>query len=212
VALGDGASGSGFRSPPPAVGATLIAGSLVVLVVGIGWLSRSEGAPTENVSPAVDGVTEPTDRDGDTVEIPPSQPAVAVSFGPGGEILRPDPVRARIIDETGAEVLVTLPPDTMVDMVTGAIVRRTTTTTRPRGTTAPGATTPPPTKGPGTTVPGTTPTTSDTTIPDTTPTTSDTTIPDTTPTTSDTTIPDTTSTTSEPPPEPTDSSIGYLLP
>ena len=133
--LGDGRSGGTIKSPPPAVGATLIAASVVVLVIGMAWLNRSGPKQEHLASPTVDGVTLPTDSDGNAVDVPPSQPAVAVSFGGGGEILRPDPVRARVVDESGHEVIVPLAPNTTVDTVTGAIVPKSTTTTRRSGTT-----------------------------------------------------------------------------
>ena len=148
------------------MGATLIAASVVLLIMGTAWLGRvGEGGDDDLQAPMVDGVTLPVDDDGDPIEIPPSQPATAVSFTPDGQVLRPDPVRARIIDEEGDEVLVALPPDTTVDTVTGEIVPRpggssttgsdttqttrpsTTPTTRPTTTTRPPTTTtePPPT-------------------------------------------------------------------
>jgi hypothetical protein len=147
------------------VGATLIAAAVVVLVIGMGWLSRG-GEPDEQLAmPVVDGVTQATDADGHAVEVPPSQPAVAVSFAADGQILRPDPVRARVVDESGAEIIVPLAPNTTVDTVTGQIVPLPPgTTTRPgtspttRPTTTP---TSPPTvlTTPPTTAPPTTPTT-----------------------------------------------------
>lgn len=147
------------------MGATLIAAAVVVLVIGLGWLSRG-GEPEEQVAlPVVDGVTQATDADGHAVEVPPSQPAVAVSFAADGQILRPDPVRARVVDESGAEIIVPLAPNTTVDTVTGRIVPLSPgTTTRPgtSPTTQP-ATTPtnPPTVPP--TSPSTTPTSPPTT-------------------------------------------------
>jgi hypothetical protein len=130
----------------------------VLLIIGTAWLGRvGEGGDGDLQPPMVDGVTLPVDEDGDPIEIPPSQPATAVSFTADGQVLRPDPVRARIIDEDGDEVLVALPTNTTVDTVTGEIVPRpggssttdsdTTQTTRPSTTptTRPTTTTDPPT-------------------------------------------------------------------
>jgi len=198
VALGDGRS-SGVVTPPPAVGATLIAAGVIVLVIGFGWLnSRASDGERPITAPMVDGVSLPIDEDGDPIEIPPSQPATAVSFGPGGEILRPDPTLARVVDESGEEVLVPLAPNTTVDTVSGRIVPTTTATTRSgSGSTA--------TTQPGST--GTTPTTQETTTstdpPPSTSTTASTTTTTEPPTTTD---PPTT----EPPPT-TDDTLGGLL-
>jgi hypothetical protein len=155
---------------------------VVVLLIGLGWLSRGGDQEEQLALPVVDGVTQPTNADGEAVEVPPSQPAVAVSFAADGQILRPDPVRARVVDESGAEILVPLAPNTTVDTVTGAIVPR------PPGTTTRPGTSP-------TTVPGTSPT-----QPTTSPTTPPTTAPPTTPPPTD---PPTTTTT-EPPPTTTE--------
>ena len=191
MALGDGRSGGGV-DPPPAVGATLIAAALIVLVIGFGWLNSRGSGPEERLTaPVVDGVTLPLDDEGDPVDIPPSQPATPVSFGPGGEIMRPDPVRARVVDESGDEVLVPLSPNTTVDTVTGEIVPTTTATTSRPGSTSP--TTRPSTTS--TTSPPSSPTTSPSTT-DPPPTTTTTTAPSTTETTTTTT--ETTTTTTEP--------------
>jgi serine/threonine-protein kinase len=73
-----------------------------------------------------------------------------MSFGPGGQILRPDPTRARVVDDTGEDVVVPLAPNTTVDTITGDIIPMpdggtggTTVTTGGGGTTTPS--TPPPT-------------------------------------------------------------------
>jgi len=120
------------------VGATLIAASIVVLVIGLSWLNRGGDGRERLAVPVVGGVTPPTEPDGDVVDIPPSQPAVPVSFGQDGRIVRPEPDRARIVDEEGNEVIVALPPGTTVDTVTGRIVPRSpdggTTTSPTRGT------------------------------------------------------------------------------
>jgi hypothetical protein len=166
MGLGDGTSESSPK-PPPAVGATLIAASVVVLVIGLGWLNRSGDLEEQLTAPMANGATSPTDSDGRPVEIPPSQPATAVSFGPHGEVVRPDPVRARVVNRSGIEVIIRLPPNTTVDTVTGEIVPRPDpTTTRPgstSSTTDQGGTTSsvpnttePPTTEPPTTEPPTT--------------------------------------------------------
>ncbi|HEX5366874.1 MAG TPA: hypothetical protein VFW63_09480 [Acidimicrobiales bacterium] len=168
----------------PYVGAAVVAVGVVVLVVGVLLLNRDTG--TGVTVPAADGVTAPTDARGRPVDVPPSQPAVAVGFGADGQVLRPDPARARVVDEgTGFEVLVTLPPGTTVDAVSGAIVRRgpgrgrptTVTTGSPPSTTHGSSTTSlPPTTTPTTTMPPTTDTTTTTTTTEPPPTT-DTTAP-----------------------------------
>lgn len=152
-------------APSPYVGAGVIAAGLVVLVVGVVFLNRSD-EPPRLAMPASDGITPPTDSDGRTVDVPPSQPAGVVHLGTDGSVLRPDPVRARVIDrETGAEILIRLPPNSTVDAITGAIIPRppgtsgpTTVTTGPTTTEGGGTshTTPPPTTSPPTTDPPTT--------------------------------------------------------
>jgi hypothetical protein len=155
VGLGDDAT---TRGPTPAVGATLIAAAAVVLVLGLVWLARDQRPTDRLVVPTAEGVTMPTNGEGEPIELPPSQPAVAVSFGADGQLLRPEPVRARVIDESGTEVLVPLAPNTTVDTVTGEIVPTTPTTSRGGGssTTRPGGSTTPPTTSPPTTSPPTT--------------------------------------------------------
>ncbi len=184
------------------MGATLIAASVVVLVIGMAWLNRSGPKQEHLTAPTADGVTLPTDSDGNAVEVPPSQPAVAVSFGGGGEILRPDPVRARVVDESGHEIIVPLAPNTTVDTVTGAIVPKSTTTTRRPGTTDTTRRTST-TRGSTSSTPPPTSATTTTTVPSTTTTTE-------TPTTTTTETPTTTETT-EPPTDPTDPSVFDLL-
>jgi hypothetical protein len=182
------------------VGATLIAASVVVLVIGLGWLSRG-GEPEEQLAmPVVDGVTQATDADGEAVEVPPSQPAVAVSFAADGQILRPDPVRARVVDESGAEIIVPLAPNTTVDTVSGEIVPL------PPGTTTRPGTSP-------TTQPTTTPTDPPTspTSPTTAPTTDPPTTPPTTQPTTTTTEPPTTTTETPPTSEPDPGGLGGVL-
>lgn len=144
------------------MGATLIAASIIVLVIGLSWLNRGGDGRERLAVPMVDGVTPPTAPDGEVLDIPPSQPAVPVSFGQDGHIVRTEPDRARIVDEQGNEVIVALPPGTTVDTVTGRIV------TRPGGgsTTSPAGGTSTSTGGSSSTRP---------TDPDTTPSTRDTT-------------------------------------
>ncbi|HET6775408.1 MAG TPA: hypothetical protein VFH36_18990 [Acidimicrobiales bacterium] len=184
------------RGPTPAVGATLIAAAAVVLILGLVWLARDQSPSDRLVVPTADGVTLPTNGEGEPIELPPSQPAVAVSFGADGQLIRPEPVRARVIDESGNEVLVALAPNTTVDTVTGEIVPTIPTTSRPGSTTPttrPGGSTTPTTSSP-TTAPPTTPTTAPPTTPTTAPPTTPTTEPPPTttepPPTSDPTIPD----------------------
>jgi hypothetical protein len=147
------------------IGAGVVAAGLVVLVVGVVYLNRSD-EPPRLAMPTSDGVTLPTDSDGRTVDVPPSQPAGVVHLGADGSVLRPDPVRARIVDrETGIEILITLPPNTTIDAITGEVIPRppgtsgpTTVTTGPTTTSGPGTT-----GGPGTTAGGTTTTVAETT-------------------------------------------------
>jgi hypothetical protein len=172
--------GGASRTPPPAVGATLIAAAVVVLIVGLGWLGRLGQGEERLAVPMVDGVTLPVDDDGHPVEVPPSQPATPVSFDVDGQILRPDPVLARVVDPSGTDVLVRLAPGTTVDTVTGEIVPQ------PGGST---------TTGPGSTSPSTTrPSTTQTTAGTTTTAPPATTTTTTTPTTTTTTEPTTTTT------------------
>jgi hypothetical protein len=184
------------------VGATLIAASVVVLVIGMAWLNRSDKPSEPLATPTVDGVTLPTDSDGNTVDVPPSQPAVAVSFGGNGEILRPDPVRARVIDDSGAEILVPLAPNTTVDTVTGAIVPKSPGTTAGSGTGGTTGTTRRTTTTGGSTAP-TTPTPTTATTQATTTTTEATTTTTEATTTTDTTEP-------PPPTDPPDPPLGLL--
>lgn len=151
-------------APSPYVGAGVIAAGLFVLVMGVIYLNRDD-TPTRLAVPTVDGVTLPTDSDGRPVDVPPSQPATAVAFGADGTILRPDPVRARIVDESGVEILITLPPNTTIDAITGDVIPRppgtsgsTTVTTGPSTTpsSGPATTNRPPTTGTPTTNPPTT--------------------------------------------------------
>jgi hypothetical protein len=148
----------------------VVAAGLVVLVVGVVYLNRTD-EPPRLAMPTSDGVTPPTDSDGHTVDVPPSQPAGVVHLGTDGSVLRPDPVRARIVDrQTGLEILITLPPNTTIDAVTGEVIPRppgtsgpTTVTTGPSttDTTPPPTTSPPTTDAPTTDPPTTEPPTTD---------------------------------------------------
>jgi hypothetical protein len=154
VALGEGGSIS-TPAPSPYVGGGVIAAGLVVLVLGVVFLNRSD-EPAQLALPTSEGITLPIDSDGRTVEEPPSQPAGVVHLGADGSVLRPDPVRARIVDRrTGIDVLVPLPPNTTVDAVTGEIIPRPPGTSGPTTVTT-GPTTTPPTTDPPTTEPPTT--------------------------------------------------------
>jgi hypothetical protein len=134
----------------------VIAAGLIVLVVGVVYLNRSD-EPPRLAMPTSDGVTLPTDSDGRTVDVPPSQPASVVHLGADGSVLRPDPVRARIVDrETGIEILITLPPNTTIDAITGEVIPRPPGTTGVTTVTTGPSTTPPPTTEPPTTEPPTT--------------------------------------------------------
>jgi hypothetical protein len=125
---------------------TLIAGTFVFLAIGLARMSNDGSVAGDGLDASSSQRTAANGdehRDG----ISPSQPAVPVSFTSGGEIIRPAPVRARIIDpETGEEVLVDLPPGSTV--VDGEVVPIGST-----GTSSPGGTA---TTSPGTGTTGTT--------------------------------------------------------
>ena len=90
VALGEGGS-VGSPAPSPYVGAGVIAAGLVVLVVGVVLLNRTD-EPPRLAMPTSDGVTLPTDSDGRTVDVPPSQPAgVGVASAPTARCCGPTP-------------------------------------------------------------------------------------------------------------------------
>ncbi len=153
----------------------LIAGAFVLLAVGLARVSgdgsASELAALSSQRTASDG-DETSASEADRyfyglVRVSPSQPAIPVSFSASGEVVRPAPTTARIIDpETGEEVVIPLPPGTTV--IDGEVVPVASTgTTRPGGTatTSPGtgttgttqpSTTEPPTTQPPTTEPPTT--------------------------------------------------------
>jgi hypothetical protein len=160
MGLGDDGLRQGRRKDYGAVGETLFAAVIFAVAMGFTWFSQGGDEPVELAAPT--GRTA-TNHERASATIPPSQPATAVSFTPTGEIVRPAPVVARIIDpETGQEVLVPLPPGTTV--VAGEVVPVGSTGSTPSGgtaTTTPGTgttgtTSRPPTTAPPTTQPPTT--------------------------------------------------------
>jgi hypothetical protein len=166
------------------VGETLLAAVIFAVAMGFTWVNHGGDDSVELAAPS-----DQTGENGASTTIPPSQPAVAVSFTRTGAIIRPAPSTARIVDpDTGEDVVVPLPPGSTV--VDGEVVPiGSTGTTRPGST----ATTRP---GSGTTRPTTTTTepTTTTTGPTTT-----TTEPTTTTTEPTTTTTDPTTTTTEAP-------------
>jgi hypothetical protein len=166
------------------VGETLLAAVIFAVAMGFTWVNHGGDDSVELAAPA-----DQAGENGASTTIPPSQPAVAVSFTRTGAIIRPAPSTARIVDpDTGEDVVVPLPPGSTV--VDGEVVPiGSTGTTRPGST----ATTRP---GSGTTRPTTTTTgpTTTTTEPTTT-----TTEPTTTTTEPTTTTTDPTTTTTEAP-------------
>jgi hypothetical protein len=165
------------------VGETLLAAVIFAVAMGFTWVNHGGDDSVELAAPSAQ-----TGENGASTTIPPSQPAVAVSFSRTGAIIRPAPSTARIIDpDTGEEVVVPLPPGSTV--VDGEVVPIGST-----GTTRPGST--------GTTKPGTGTTgpTTTTTAPTTTTTAPTTTTEPTTTTTEPTTTTETTTTTTEVPP------------
>jgi hypothetical protein len=169
------------------IGETLLAAVIFAVAMGFTWVNHGGDDSVELAAPSAQRTG--TGEIGAATTIPPSQPAVAVSFTGTGQIIRPAPVTARIIDpESGEEVLVPLPPGSTV--VDGEVVPIGST-----GSSGPGSS--------GTTTPGTgtTSTTaggSSTTKPPTTTTTTEPTTTTTKPTTT-TTEPTTTTTTTEAP-------------
>jgi hypothetical protein len=179
VELGGG--GPEDRRTQAQVGTAIAGGFVLLVLLAVGLTRMIDGrAASDLAAPptyrAASARTSPA-------RIPPSQPAMTVSFTRTGEIMRRAPVMARIIDtETGEEVLVPLPPGSTV--IAGEVVPiGSTGTTRPSGTA---------TSGPAT---GTTTTTSHGTSTTGNPTTS--TTPPTTQDTTTTTTEATTTTTTE---------------
>jgi hypothetical protein len=204
MALGTGRSGGGTPMPQPGVGAALIAASIVILAIGFGWLNNlGDDQVVDSLVGALSPRSVVTNEDGEVVgEIPPSQPAVPVSFGPAGLLIRPEPERARVVDpDTGLDVIIPLPPGTTV--VDGRVVPKGTTTTRGSSSTT-GSTT-------SSTTGGSTTSSSDTTSTTSGPTTSSTEEPTTTSTEEPTTTTETPPT-SDPGPGLIDSIIDILTP
>jgi hypothetical protein len=167
------------------VAETLLAAVIFAVAMGFTWVNHGSDDSVELAAPS-----DRAGENGASTTIPPSQPAVAVSFTRTGAIIRPAPSTARIVDpETGEDVVVPLPPGSTV--VDGEVVPIGSTGTTRQGSTA---TTRP---GSGTTRPTTTTTepTTTTTEPTTT-----TTEPTTTTTDPTTTTTDPTTTTTEAPP------------
>jgi hypothetical protein len=142
------------------VGETLLAAVIFAVAMGFTWVNHGGDDSVELAAPSAQ-----TGENGASTTIPPSQPAVAVSFSRTGAIIRPAPSTARIIDpDTGEEVVVPLPAGSTV--VDGEVVPiGSTGTTRPgsTGTTRPGSgTTRPTTTTTGPTTTTTEPTTTTT--------------------------------------------------
>jgi hypothetical protein len=141
-------AGDERRRRTPAVVGVALAGAMLLagLVAVAAWPGTDTTSSLANrFGPGNPG---PTDGEGRPVDLPPSQPATPVSFAPSGDVVRPEPRRARIIDpRSGEPVIVDLPPGTTVDTTTGRVVVRvtgtptsislpaTTTTSRPTSTT-----------------------------------------------------------------------------
>jgi hypothetical protein len=143
------------------VGETLLAAVIFAVAMGFTWVNHGGDDSVELATPSAQ-----TGENGASTTIPPSQPAVAVSFSRTGAIIRPAPSTARIIDpDTAEEVVVPLSPGSTV--VDGEVVPiGSTGTTRPgsTGTTRPGSGTTGPTTtttGPTTTTTGPTTTTTE---------------------------------------------------
>jgi hypothetical protein len=168
MGLGDDDPRGGRQVAHRSVGETLLAAVIFAVAMGFTWVNHGGDDPVELAAPSAQQTAAGADWSETT--IPPSQPAIAVSFSRTGEIIRPAPLRARIIDpETGQEVVVLLPPGSTV--VDGEVVPIGSTGTTPPGSTAttrPGTGT---TGGPSTTEPTTTTTTTEPTTTTTEPTT-----------------------------------------
>jgi hypothetical protein len=129
------------RRRPAHVALALIGGLAFVALVGLtGWPGTDMATDEPAGDFASEGVTPPTNEDGEAIEIPPSQPATPVSFRATGALVRPDATIARVVDRaTGRDILVELTPGTTVDAETGQVIVRTTgtpTTGRPITTTS----------------------------------------------------------------------------
>ena len=168
MGLGDDEPLRGRRLAHRSVGETLLAAVIFAVAMGFTWVNQGGDDPVELAAPSAQRTV--TNEDGGSTTIPPSQPAIAVSFTTSGKIIRPAPVRARIIDpQTGEEVLVFLPPGSTV--VNGEVVPIRSIGTTPSGgtaTTSPGTGTTGTTEGSSTTQTPTTTTSPATTEPPTT--------------------------------------------
>lgn len=164
VGLGDDGRPWGRHLDRRSVAETLLAAVIFAVAMGFTWVNHGGDDSVELAAPSAQ-----TGEKGASTTIPPSQPAVAVSFSRTGAIIRPAPSTARVIDpETGEEVVVPLPPGSTV--VNGEVVPIGSIGTTPSGgtaTTTPGTgttsttdgeppTTEPPTTQPPTTEPPTT--------------------------------------------------------
>jgi hypothetical protein len=138
MGLGDDESRRGRQFARGSVGETLLAAVIFAVAMGFTWVNHGGDDSVELAAPSAQ-----TGDNGTSTTIPPSQPAIAMSFSRTGEIIRPAPSTARIIDpETGEEVLVPLPPGSTV--VDGQVVPiGSTGTSGPggSGTSGPGGTT-----------------------------------------------------------------------
>jgi hypothetical protein len=175
MALGDDGAHRARHLVHGSVGETLLVAVIFAVAMGFTWVNQGGDDSVQLAVPSAQA------GESASTTIPPSQPAVAVSFSRTGAIIRPAPSTARIVDpDTGEDVVVPLPPGSTV--VDGEVVPIGTGTTRPgsTGTTGPGS---------GTTRPTTTTTgpTTSTTGPTTTATTTTTTTEPTTTTTDPTT-------------------------
>jgi hypothetical protein len=164
MALGDDGPRRERHLPHRSVGETLLAAVIFAVAMGFTWVNQGGDDSVELAKPSAQ-----TRENGSSTTIPPSQPAIAVSFSRTGEISRPAAVTARIVDPvTGEEVVIPLPPGSTV--VDGEVVPigstgttgtgSTATTSRGTGTTGTtdggSPTTQPPTTQPPTTEPPTT--------------------------------------------------------
>jgi hypothetical protein len=174
MGLGDDGPRRGRHVPLGSVGETLLGAVIFAVAMGFTWVNHGGDDSVELAAPSSQ-----TGENGTATTIPPSQPAVAVSFSRTGAIIRSAPSTARIVDpDTGEDVVVPLPPGSTV--VDGEVVPIGST-----GTTRPGSGTTGTTGGPTTTAPTTT-TTGPTTTTEPTTTTTDPTTTTTDPTTTTT--------------------------
>src|SRR5262245_6724377 len=100
-------------SPPvdePRYRRTALAGvALASAVLLLGVVAVTAWPGTEGTDSIADqsgpGGPGPTDHDGRPVDLPPSQPATPVSFAAGGEVVRPEPRRARVVDRRSGQLV-----------------------------------------------------------------------------------------------------------